>query len=308
MAIVKKLKQHPPLPPSMYEVGIYCRVSTASKGFTLAELLIVVAIIAVLVAVAIPLFTSQLERAREATDAANIRSVYAELMTAAITDDKNSALWAGTLWKSEEQTLKQKQDGWSSSDISVSLGTLGTQDGIPVSGGSFWVSYDPNVAVDINPVTINYSTGMSGGSTPALSVSQQINEKLEVDKIMTTYKTYANGKWTGAKTAVSSVNVFNNTDTGNKFTQTLKDVIGDVFTYQVAQETLSDGTRVRYVYITTDGTYDKNSTGPSGIKTVRYTYLYSSGHTSEKTTELLNTEYGTASWTKKYGFTDFTID
>ena len=31
IAIVKKLKQHPPLPPSRYEVGIYCRVSTASK-------------------------------------------------------------------------------------------------------------------------------------------------------------------------------------------------------------------------------------------------------------------------------------
>ena len=31
MAIVKKLKQYPPLPPSRYEVGIYCRVNTASK-------------------------------------------------------------------------------------------------------------------------------------------------------------------------------------------------------------------------------------------------------------------------------------
>ncbi len=31
MAIVKKMKQHPPLSPSRYEVGIYCRVSTASK-------------------------------------------------------------------------------------------------------------------------------------------------------------------------------------------------------------------------------------------------------------------------------------
>lgn len=49
------------------------------KGFTLAELLIVVAIIAVLVAIAIPIFTSQLEKSREATDAANLRDVYAEL-------------------------------------------------------------------------------------------------------------------------------------------------------------------------------------------------------------------------------------
>ena len=39
------------------------------KGFTLAELLIVVAIIAVLVAVAIPVFGSQLEKSREAADA-----------------------------------------------------------------------------------------------------------------------------------------------------------------------------------------------------------------------------------------------
>lgn len=36
------------------------------KGFTLAELLIVVAIIAVLVAVSIPIFNKQLEKARDA--------------------------------------------------------------------------------------------------------------------------------------------------------------------------------------------------------------------------------------------------
>ena len=50
------------------------------KGFTLAELLIVVAIIAVLVAIAIPIFTAQLEKSREATDLANVRSAYAEMM------------------------------------------------------------------------------------------------------------------------------------------------------------------------------------------------------------------------------------
>lgn len=46
----------------------------SESGFTLAELLIVVAIIGVLVAISIPIFTSQLERSREATDAANIRA------------------------------------------------------------------------------------------------------------------------------------------------------------------------------------------------------------------------------------------
>ena len=56
-----------------------------NKGFTLMEMLIVVAIIAVLVAIAIPVFTNQLEKSREATDAANIRSAYAEVMAAALT-------------------------------------------------------------------------------------------------------------------------------------------------------------------------------------------------------------------------------
>lgn len=46
-------------------------------GFTLMELLIVVAIIAVLVAVGIPIFASQLDRAREAACAANRRSLKA---------------------------------------------------------------------------------------------------------------------------------------------------------------------------------------------------------------------------------------
>ena len=40
----------------------------------------------VLVAISIPIFTSQLEKAREATDMANIRSAYAELTTTALTE------------------------------------------------------------------------------------------------------------------------------------------------------------------------------------------------------------------------------
>ena len=51
------------------------------KGFTLAELLIVVAIIAVLVAISIPIFNSQLEKSRDAVTVANIRAAYAQAST-----------------------------------------------------------------------------------------------------------------------------------------------------------------------------------------------------------------------------------
>ncbi len=61
------------------------------KGFTMAELLIVVAIIAVLVAIAIPIFTTQLEKSREATDIANIRSAYAEATTEILGSNKTTA-------------------------------------------------------------------------------------------------------------------------------------------------------------------------------------------------------------------------
>lgn len=52
------------------------------KGFTLVELLIEVAIIAVLVAVAIPIFTSQLEKARQAVDLQNARAIQSALTNA----------------------------------------------------------------------------------------------------------------------------------------------------------------------------------------------------------------------------------
>lgn len=57
----------------------YRRVN--KKGFTLMEMLIVVAIIAILIAVAIPVFSAQLHKARVATDWANLRSFYADIQT-----------------------------------------------------------------------------------------------------------------------------------------------------------------------------------------------------------------------------------
>ena len=59
---------------------------TNKKGFTLMEMLIVVAIIAVLVAIAIPTFTSSLNKAKAGVDLANIRSGYANAQIIAMTE------------------------------------------------------------------------------------------------------------------------------------------------------------------------------------------------------------------------------
>ena len=63
-----------------------------NKGFTLAELLIVVAIIAVLVAISIPIFTAQLEKSREATDIANLRAAKSEAVSMFLLGDQTLGL------------------------------------------------------------------------------------------------------------------------------------------------------------------------------------------------------------------------
>lgn len=78
------------------------------KGFTLMEMLIVIAIIAVLIAIAIPIFTAQLEKARETTDLANVRSAYAELIAGYLTDDLESTTIS--------VPVTQTQDGWQVDD------------------------------------------------------------------------------------------------------------------------------------------------------------------------------------------------
>ena len=99
--------------------------SRKKKGFTLAELLIVVAIIAVLVAISIPIFTAQLEKAREATDMANIRSAYAECSTAVLTGESDKAEGGAELADDGSASVKvkltQTKAGWLSSNQDVTL-------------------------------------------------------------------------------------------------------------------------------------------------------------------------------------------
>lgn len=74
--------------PMAHRTHTRAHVRLRTGGFTIAELLIVVAIVGVLVAVAIPVFVAQLESAKEATCLANRRSMYAEVVTQTMDKDK----------------------------------------------------------------------------------------------------------------------------------------------------------------------------------------------------------------------------
>lgn len=120
-----------------------------SYGFTLAELLIVVAIIAVLVAVAVPVFASQVEKSRESTDLANVRSAYAALMADIIdgtNDDSKVTQRADGAYMIALDPIKQTKNGWDMKIADVSIGGVPSSEwvGEPVKGGSCTISYDPS--------------------------------------------------------------------------------------------------------------------------------------------------------------------
>lgn len=133
------------------------------KGFTLAELMVVVAIIGVLVAVSVPIFNSQLEKSREATDLANVRSAYAQVMTEAMSKDG--------LPESVAVFLNQTQDGWQTK-LPITIGGVtfnGDGDfsdnwqGTPKGKGMCRVSYE----ID-RGVIFNWEGGYAGDASAAV--------------------------------------------------------------------------------------------------------------------------------------------
>lgn len=111
------------------------------SGFTLMEMLIVIALIAVLVAIAIPTIASQLERSREAADLANVRAAYAQVSAEALLGDPQFKVTVD---------LKQKQADWQSVNP-VNIGGIvhykNQEDtdnwkGVAAPNGTCTVSYD----------------------------------------------------------------------------------------------------------------------------------------------------------------------
>jgi len=129
------------------------------KGFTLMEMLIVVAIIAILIAIAIPTFASSLNKARVATDEANIRSGYASVMTDVLTDE-NYSVEGGT---AVTATYKLNKDGSVTkitdkvTDAADPYTTVGKNDNADTAvAGNKVGKWDKGVGVTY---TYDYSTG-----------------------------------------------------------------------------------------------------------------------------------------------------
>ena len=69
--------------------SLFKKIRGNKKCFTLAELLVVVAIVGILVAISIPVFTSQLAKARKATNQANMRAAKAAAVAQYLTDNED---------------------------------------------------------------------------------------------------------------------------------------------------------------------------------------------------------------------------
>ena len=117
-----------------------------SSGFTLMDMLIVIAIVIVLIAIAIPVFLSQPEKSREAADLANVRSAYAQVSAEALLGNPETTVTVG---------LKQKRADWQSVDP-VNIGGIvhyknqGDTDqwkGVAAPNGTCVVSYNEDYGI-----------------------------------------------------------------------------------------------------------------------------------------------------------------
>ena len=102
-------------------------------------------------AIAIPVFTSQLEKSREATDLSNIRSAYAEAMADYLANGATSATAASG-------KLNQKENSWAMGASAAVLHTRinGSESNVPIPEYNGQTSFTVNVASDgVTTVTLN---------------------------------------------------------------------------------------------------------------------------------------------------------
>ena len=164
-----------------------------NEGFTLVELIIVVAIMGVLIALLAPAYARHVEKSRETVDIANVRSAYAEIMAEVIDEDASNIV--------KVVKLKQKRDDWQAFDPVViagkkhykSEGDTDNWKGIPVANGECEVSYNEATGIlfdwkgtgkDSSDTTIDFNEDLHGilKRTGILeNLISQSNTRFEID-------------------------------------------------------------------------------------------------------------------------------
>ncbi len=146
------------------------RLLKSPRGFTLIELMIVVAIIGILAAIAIPRFSQMLEKSKEGQTKGSLNSIHSAIY---IYYGDQKGIWPTTLTTFSAYSFSQYLDNVnpvkvtgafvaSSSSPSGSMVTMTSQSSVPIASASGWLYDSNNGSVYVNSTlkdsrTIPYS-------------------------------------------------------------------------------------------------------------------------------------------------------